>query len=85
MTLDADIRVRLGALDLDVHLVVEPGETVAVLGPNGAGKSTLLRAIAGLTRLDGGSVSIDGATVDDPRSGTFVPTEHRPEIGRAHV
>ena len=24
MTLDADIRVRLGALDLDVHLVVEP-------------------------------------------------------------
>mgnify|MGYP006284188409 CR=1 FL=1 len=78
MTLDADIRVRLGALDLDVHLVVEPGETVAVLGPNGAGKSTLLRAIAGLTRLDGGSVSIDGATVDDPRSGTFVPAERRP-------
>ncbi len=34
---------------------------MAVLGPSGAGKSTLLRAIAGLERLAGGRVAIDGA------------------------
>lgn len=36
------------------------GERLAVLGPSGAGKSTLLLAIAGLTRIARGSVTIDG-------------------------
>ena len=35
---------------LDVEILVDPGEVVAVLGPNGAGKSTLLRAVCGLRR-----------------------------------
>jgi len=42
------------ALDLDVAA----GEVVALLGPNGAGKSTALRALAGLLRLDGGSIRV---------------------------
>jgi len=46
----------LAGVDLDV----EQGATIAVLGPSGSGKSTLLRAIAGLQRLDGGSVTLDG-------------------------
>lgn len=32
----------------------------AIAGPNGAGKTTLLRAIAGLHRLAGGEINIDG-------------------------
>jgi branched-chain amino acid transport system ATP-binding protein len=32
----------------DVHLVVHPGESIALLGANGAGKTTLLRAVTGL-------------------------------------
>ena len=50
------------------------GELVALLGPSGSGKSTLLRAIAGLVRVDRGSVRIDGADV------TRVPT-HRRSVG----
>ena len=36
------------------------GRVTALLGPSGSGKSTLLRAIAGLERLDAGSVRFEG-------------------------
>src|SRR6266478_7148687 len=39
-----------------VDLEVGPGETIAVLGPSGSGKTSLLRAVAGLQRLDEGSI-----------------------------
>jgi molybdate transport system ATP-binding protein len=78
MTLDAEIALRLGTLDLDVTLAVGPGEVLALLGPNGAGKSTILRALAGLVPLDGGRLAIDGTVVDDPAADVFVEPEHRP-------
>jgi branched-chain amino acid transport system ATP-binding protein len=43
-----------------VDLAVRSGEALAVIGPNGAGKSTLLKLIAGITQLDGGSISFNG-------------------------
>jgi len=49
----------LAGVDLDV----ERGTVVAVLGPSGGGKSTLLRAIAGLQRLDEGSVTLGGKSL----------------------
>jgi thiamine transport system ATP-binding protein len=54
-------RVALGGHQAlaGVDLEVEHGTIVAVLGPSGSGKSTLLRAIAGLQRLDEGSVTLD--------------------------
>jgi ABC-2 type transport system ATP-binding protein len=46
-----------------VSLAISQGEFFGLLGPNGAGKTTLISIVAGLTRADGGSVSILGADV----------------------
>jgi ABC-2 type transport system ATP-binding protein len=43
-----------------IDLSLAAGETVALLGPNGAGKSTTIDMILGLTRPDGGSVTLFG-------------------------
>ncbi|WP_258803262.1 ABC-F family ATP-binding cassette domain-containing protein [Pseudarthrobacter sp. NS4] len=43
-----------------IHLVIAPGEHMAVVGENGAGKSTLLRIMAGLETPDEGAVVIQG-------------------------
>lgn len=43
---------------LDFH--VDAGEIVAIFGPNGAGKTTTMQAIAGLLKLNAGSVLWDG-------------------------
>ena len=48
----------------DVSLSLEAGQILAVVGANGAGKSTVLRAVAGLNRIDAGSVELDGRRID---------------------
>jgi len=48
----------------DLTLEVAAGARVALVGPSGAGKTTLLRAIAGLTPLDGGSITLGGERLD---------------------
>jgi thiamine transport system ATP-binding protein len=45
----------------NVDIEIADGEVLALLGPSGCGKSTLLRAVAGLERPAGGTVSWDGA------------------------
>jgi ABC-type sulfate/molybdate transport systems ATPase subunit len=45
---------------------------VGLLGPNGAGKSTLLSAVAGLTPVSAGRITLAGQVMDDADSGTFV-------------
>jgi multiple sugar transport system ATP-binding protein len=46
-------------------LGVADGEFMVVLGPSGCGKTTTLRMLAGLQRLESGSVRIDGEDVAD--------------------
>ena len=52
---------RYKAFTLDAaSLALEPGTMMGLLGPNGAGKTTLIKAILGLVRLDGGTMSFQG-------------------------
>ncbi|HEY8815642.1 MAG TPA: ABC transporter ATP-binding protein [Candidatus Dormibacteraeota bacterium] len=77
MSLEANVRLTQGALDLEIDLSVGEAEVVALLGPNGAGKTTLLRAVAGLVPLHAGHVKLDGRVLEDTATGKYVPTERR--------
>ncbi|KAF9115626.1 hypothetical protein BGX30_006219, partial [Mortierella sp. GBA39] len=46
-------------------MTVEEGDFVTLLGPSGCGKTTLLRTIAGLQKLNEGTVVISGNKVAD--------------------
>ena len=54
----------------DINLTIEDGQFFVLLGPSGAGKTTTLRCIAGLERIDSGSVLFDNESVteDQPAS-----------------
>jgi len=50
----------VAALD-GVSLDIAPGEFFGLLGPNGAGKSTFMALVAGIRRLDSGTLAVGGA------------------------
>lgn len=47
-----------------IHLIVEPGEFVAITGPSGGGKTTLLKVMLGLFHPREGEVLVDGVPLD---------------------
>ncbi|MFP8834774.1 ATP-binding cassette domain-containing protein [Hydrogenophaga sp. XSHU_21] len=65
---------RFGAREVlrDNHLVIEPGEFVAIVGRSGCGKSTLLRLVAGLDAPSAGELLVDGRPVRDLREDTRI-------------
>jgi len=70
----------------DVSFRVVPGELVALVGRNGAGKSTLLDVVAGLRRLSGGDVIIDGRPRRDwPARALARTLVHLPQMTRTEV
>jgi ABC-2 type transport system ATP-binding protein len=52
----------------DVDLRVPRGYAFGYLGPNGAGKTTLIRTLLGLTRANGGTMSLLGIPVPAERA-----------------
>ncbi|MFC3070672.1 ATP-binding cassette domain-containing protein [Phenylobacterium soli] len=67
-------------IPLEVELACAPGEVLGVVGPSGAGKTTLLRAIAGVTKVRGGRIAVDGETWFDSAGGIDLPA-HRRAVG----
>lgn len=64
---NADLTLGQGAARVhvlkDIDLTVDQGEAVGIVGPSGSGKSTLLMVLAGLERLDGGTLVLDGTAL----------------------
>ena len=48
-----------------IDITVKKGEIIVILGPSGSGKSTYIRTLNRLQPHSGGTVVIDGITVDD--------------------
>jgi ATP-binding cassette subfamily B protein len=48
---------------VDIDLVIEPGQVVALVGENGSGKTTLAKLLAGLYPVEAGSITWDGVDV----------------------
>ena len=69
ITLD-HIELTLGTGASSVHvlkgisLAIVGGQSVDIVGPSGSGKSTLLMVLAGLERIDSGSVEIAGQKLE---------------------
>ena len=55
--------VQVAAVD-GMSFEIEQGELVVVVGPSGSGKTTLLNMIGGMDSCTSGSITLDGARVD---------------------
>lgn len=44
----------------DISLKIPKGDVVGILGTNGSGKSTLAMILAGISEVDGGSITVNG-------------------------
>ena len=60
-----DLRVNYGPIQAirGIDMDVEEGKIVALLGANGAGKTTTLRAISGVIKSSGGTITLAGETL----------------------
>jgi len=47
----------------DINLDIADSEFMAIMGPSGSGKSTLLNLIAGIDKVDGGSITVSGVDI----------------------
>jgi len=73
---DVDIEQRRGEFALAAQFVVD-APIVGLFGASGAGKTSVVNAIAGITKPDRGSISINGTVLFDSVGGIDLPPERR--------
>lgn len=66
------------ALD-NLNLIFNSGVVEGILGPNGSGKTTALRIMAGIVKMDSGSIMIDGKEVEDYKKFSSTGISYVPE------
>jgi molybdate transport system ATP-binding protein len=76
MDLRVNVQKRFGTFFLDARFGVE-GKRIGIFGPSGSGKSTLIGLVAGLSRPDSGTISLDGECLFDAAAKRNVPPERR--------
>ena len=59
----------------DINLLLKEGEVVGLLGPNGAGKTTFFQSIAGLHKVEHGSINLNSLNI------TNLPIFKRAKLG----
>jgi len=64
------------AFELTANFRLDPGITI-LFGPSGAGKSTLLDCVAGLLKPTSARIVLNGETLHDTATNTFVPPQRR--------
>ncbi|WP_353065196.1 ABC transporter ATP-binding protein [Arcanobacterium hippocoleae] len=62
-----NVRYRTRILH-DISLQIADGEVLAIIGPSGSGKTTFLHAIAGLTQIETGKISVNGINITQLRT-----------------
>lgn len=72
-----ELVVRRGGFRLEADFEVAAKGVTVVFGPSGSGKSSLLATIAGLHRLEAGSLSLDERVLEDVRARARTPTHAR--------
>ena len=60
-----------------VSFEIRPGEVLGLVGESGSGKTTIGRAIAGLTKVTGGSLQVLGAEMNGVKERSFRPVRER--------
>lgn len=48
---------------IDINLVAQPGETIALVGPTGAGKTTIISLLSRFYDVTAGVITIDGQDI----------------------
>lgn len=76
MTVDIDIRHKLGTFEIDVRFAADT-RALALFGRSGSGKTSLVKIIAGLISPDRGRVLIGSDTLLDTERGINLPPYSR--------
>ena len=76
--LAAFFQLTRGDFSLDVTLALPGRGVTGIFGRSGSGKTTLLRSIAGLERVPGARLEVNGEVWQDEAKRIFLPVHRRP-------